>query len=113
MKKLLDLIDAEQRKYTQDYINAESVKEKKRISERILTLDIILYKAVQLQIKDEGKYNELSDDFYSILGELNSYNNLTEYVQVDTEALINRLYDLVESAIDSLRLYHSSYKEVL
>lgn len=113
MKKLLDLIDAEQRKYTQDYINAESVKEKKRISERILTLDIILYKAVQLQIEDEGKYNELSDDFYSILGELNSYNNLTEYVQVDTEALINRLYDLVESAIDSLRLYHSSYKEVL
>lgn len=113
MKKLLDLIDAEQRKYTQDYINAESAKEKKRISERILTLDIILYKAVQLQIEDEGKYNELSDDFYSILGELNSYNNLTEYVQVDTEALINRLYDLVESAIDSLRLYHSSYKEVL
>lgn len=113
MKKLLDLIDAEQRKYTQDYINAESVKEKKRISERILTLDIILYKAVQLQIEDEGNYNELSDDFYSILGELNSYNNLTEYVQVDTEALINRLYDLVESAIDSLRLYHSSYKEVL
>lgn len=113
MKKLLDLIDAEQRKYTQDYINAESAKEKKRISERILTLDIILYKAVQLQIEDEGNYNELSDDFYSILGELNSYNNLTEYVQVDTEALINRLYDLVESAIDSLRLYHSSYKEVL
>lgn len=113
MKKLLDLIDAEQRKYTQDYINAESVKEKKMISERILTLDIILYKAVQLQIEDEGNYNELSDDFYSILGELNSYNNLTEYVQVDTEALINRLYDLVESAIDSLRLYHSSYKEVL
>ena len=113
MKKLLDLIDAEQRKYTQDYINAESAKEKKRISERILTLDIILYKAVQLQIEDEGNYNELLDDFYSILGELNSYNNLTEYVQVDTEALINRLYDLVESAIDSLRLYHSSYKEVL
>lgn len=113
MKKLLDLIDAEQRKYTEDYINAESAKEKKRISERILTLDIILYKAVQLQIEDEGNYNELSDDFYSILGELNSYNNLTEYVQVDTEALINRLYDLVESAIDSLRLYHSSYKEVL
>lgn len=113
MKKLLDLIDAEQRKYTQDYINAESAKEKKRISERILTLDIILYKAVQLQIEDEGNYNELSDDFYSILGELNSYNNLTEYVQVDTEALINRLYDLVETAIDSLRLYHSSYKEVL
>lgn len=113
MKKLLDLIDAEQRKYTQDYINAESAKEKKRISERILTLDIILYKAVQLQIEDEGSYNELSDDFYSILGELNSYNNLTEYVQVDTEALINRLYDLVETAIDSLRLYHSSYKEVL
>lgn len=113
MKKLLDLIDAEQRKYTQEYINAESAKEKKRISERILTLDIILYKAVQLQIEDEGNYNELSDDLYSILGELNSYNNLTEYVQVDTEALINRLYDLVESAIDSLRLYHSSYKEVL
>lgn len=113
MKKLLDLIEAEQRNYTQDYINAESIKEKKRISERILTLDIILYKAVQLQIEDEGKYNELLDDFYSILGELNSYNNLTEYVQVDTEALINRLYDLVESAIDSLRLYHSSYKEVL
>lgn len=113
MKKLLDLIDAEQRKYTQDYINAESAKEKKRISERILTLDIILYKAVQLQIEDEGNYNELLDDFYSILGELNSYNNLTEYVQVDTEALINRLYDLVETAIDSLRLYHSSYKEVL
>lgn len=113
MKKLLDLIDAEQRKYTQDYINAESAKEKKMISERILTLDIILYKAVQLQIEDEGNYNELLDDFYSILGELNSYNNLTEYVQVDTEALINRLYDLVETAIDSLRLYHSSYKEVL
>lgn len=113
MKKLLDLIDAEQRKYTQDYINAESAKEKKRISERILTLDIILYKAVHLQIEDEGNYNELLDDFYSILGELNSYNNLTEYVQVDTEALINRLYDLVETAIDSLRLYHSSYKEVL
>lgn len=113
MDKLLDLIEAEQRNYTQDYINAESIKEKKRISERILTLDIILYKAVQLQIEDEGKYNELSDDFYSILAELNSYNNLTEYVQVDTEALINRLYDLVESAIDSLRLYHSSYKEVL
>lgn len=113
MKKLLDLIEAEQRNYTQDYINAESIKEKKRISERILTLDIILYKAVQLQIEDEGKYNELSDDFYSILAELNSYNNLTEYVQVDTVALINRLYDLVESAIDSLRLYHSSYKEVL
>lgn len=113
MKKLLDLIDAEQRKYTQDYINAETAKEKKRISERILTLDIILYKAVQLQIEDEGNYNELSDDFYSILGELNSYNNLTEYVQVDTEAIINRLYDLVESAIDSLRLYHSSHKEVL
>lgn len=112
MKKLLDLIDAEQRKYTEDYINAESAKEKKRISERILTLDIILYKAVQLQIEDEGNYNELSDDFYSILGELNSYK-LTEYVQVDTEALINRLYDLVERAIDSLRLYHSSYKEVL
>lgn len=113
MKKLLDLIDAEQRKYTQDYINAESAKEKKRISERILTLDIILYKAVQLQIEDEGNYNELLDDFYSILVEVNSYNNLTEYVQVDTEALINRLYDLVETAIDSLRLYHSSYKEVL
>lgn len=113
MKKLLDLIEAEQRNYTQDYINAESIKEKKRISERILTLDIILYKAVQLQIEDEGKYNELSDDFYSILAELNSYNNLTEYVQVDTEALINRLYDLVESAIESLHLYHSSYKEVL
>lgn len=113
MKKLLDLIETEQRGYTQDYINAESIKEKKRISERILTLDIILYKAVQLQIEDEGKYNEMSDDFYSILAELNSYNNLTEYVQVDTEALINRLYDLVESAIESLHLYHSSYKEVL
>lgn len=113
MKKLLDLIEAEQRNYTQDYINGESIKEKKMISERILTLDIILYKAVQLQIEDEGKYNELLDDFYSILAELNSYNNLTEYVQVDTEALINRLYALVESAIDSLRLYHSSYKEVL
>lgn len=113
MKKLLDLIEAEQRNYTQDYINAESIKEKKRISERILTLDIILYKAVQLQIENEGKYNELTDDFYSILAELNSYNNLTEYVEVDTEALINRLYDLVESAIDSLHLYHSSYKEVL
>lgn len=113
MKKLLELIEAEQRKYTQEYINAESIKEKKRMSERILTLDIVLYKAVQLQIEDEGKYNELSDDFYSILAELNSYTNLTEYVQVDTAALINRLYDLVESAIDSLHLYHSSYKEVL
>lgn len=113
MKKLLELIEAEHRKYTQEYINAESIKEKKRMSERILTLDIVLYKAVQLQIEDEGKYNELSDDFYSILAELNSYTNLTEYVQVDTAALINRLYDLVESAIDSLHLYHSSYKEVL
>lgn len=113
MKKLLDLIEAEQRNYTQEYINAESIKEKKRISERILTLDIVLYKAVQLQIEDEGKYNEISDDFYSILAELNSYTKLTEYVQVDIEALINRLYDLVESAIDSLHLYHSSYKEVL
>lgn len=113
MKKLIDLIESDQRKYTQEYINAESIKEKKRMSERILTLDIVLYKAVQLQIEDEGKYNELSDNFYSILAELNSYTNLTEYVQVDTDALINRLYDLVESAIDSLHLYHSSYKEVL
>lgn len=113
MKKLLDLIETAQRNYTQKFINAKSIKEKKKISERILTLDIILCKAVQLQIEDEGKYNKLSDDFYSILAELKSYNNLTEYVQVDTEGLVNRLCDLVESAIDSLQLYHSSYKEVL
>lgn len=59
MNKLLDLIESEHRKCTREYMNAASIKEKKRISERILALDIVLYKAIELELEDSTKYDDI------------------------------------------------------
>lgn len=67
MNKLLDLIESEQRKYTREYMNAASIKEKKRISERILTLDIVLYKAIELEFEDSTKYDDILKSLNSII----------------------------------------------
>lgn len=102
MKKLLDLIEAEQRNYTQEYINAASIKEKKRISERILALDIVLYKAIELEFADSTKYDDIVNSLNSIIVDINTINNIGTYVDCDNERLLSRIYQKVTSALDSV-----------
>lgn len=102
MKKLLDLIESEQRNYTQEYIDADSIKEKKMISERILALDIVLYKAVELEIEDSSKYDAIANSLNSIIAEINSVNNIGRYVEFDIEALLSRIHQTVSNALDSV-----------
>lgn len=102
MKKLLDLIEAEQRNYTQEYINAASIKEKKRISERILALDIVLYKAIELEFADSTKYDDILNSLNSIIVDINTINNIGAHVEFDTEVLLSRIYHTVSSALDSV-----------
>lgn len=102
MKKLLDLIESEQRNYTQEYINAVSIKEKKRISERILALDIVLYKTIELEFADSTKYDEILNSLNSIIVDITTINNMGTYVEFDSEALLNRIYDTVSNTLDSV-----------
>lgn len=102
MKKLLDLIEAEQRNYTQEYINAESIKEKKRISERIIALDIVLYKSIELEFADSTKYDDILDSLNSIIVDITTMDNIDTNVKYDTEGLLSRIYHKVSSALDSV-----------
>lgn len=102
MKKLLDLIEAEQRKYTQEYINAESIKEKKRISERIIALDIVLYKSIELEFADSTKYDDILDSLNSIIVDITTMDNIDTNVKFDTEGLLSRIYHTVSSVLDSV-----------
>lgn len=97
MKKLLDLIESEQRNYTQEYINAASIKEKKRISERILALDIVLYKAIELEFADSTKYDDILNSLNSVIVDLTTVDNID-----DKGLLLSRIYHTVSSALDSV-----------
>lgn len=102
MKKLLDLIESEQCNYTQQYINAESIKEKKAISERILALDIVLYKAIELEFADSTKYDDILNSLNSIIVDINTINNIGTYEEFDNEGLLSRIYHMVSSVLDSV-----------
>lgn len=104
MKKLLDLIESEQRCYTHDYLYGKDERKRKEASQRILALDILLYKAVELQTENQSKYDKLLNGLHSIIADINSMNNISDYVQFDTEALIERIYHIVTSSIDEIYL---------
>lgn len=97
MKKLLDLIESEQRNYTHEYINAASIKEKKRISERILALDIVLYKAIELEFADSTKYDDIVNSLNSVIVDLTTVNNID-----DKGLLLSRIYNTVSRTLDGV-----------
>lgn len=66
MKKILDIIENDQKSLMAQYIHTDNMKHREKISQQILALDTILYKTCDIYSKHEENRGILQNHLYKI-----------------------------------------------